>query len=486
MLRRKPKDATTAVIYLYRGRIYAGRGEHSRAITDFDQMIKVIPGAAVAYDERGLSYNAKSEYDRAIADFSQAIKLNPQDDTALNHRGFTYSNKGEYDSALADFEQAIKLNPTDSDAYTGRGVAQNGKDEYDRAIADLDKAIKLNPDSAVAYSYRGFAFGQKGDFDRAMADLDKAIVLDAKYARGYSNRAAIYELRGDHDHAVADFQTALKLNRYLATAADVKKIQAALAAKPIAVVAAPAPRGPANIPPQRRVALVIGNSAYRAVPALANPRRDAGAVAEALRQAGFQTVELAADLDRAGMVKTLLAFRDQADQADWALVYFAGHGIEMNRVNYLIPVDATLADERDVKAQTVSYEELLDATEGAKMLRLVILDACRDNPFKGRMRRSGSTRGSLARGLAPPPEMAPGTLVVYSAKEGEVAADDVDGANSPFARAFVKQIAVPGREVRRLFDYVRDDVLRTTGSRQQPYTYGSLPGEQDFFFVPAR
>jgi uncharacterized caspase-like protein len=247
----------------------------------------------------------------------------------------------------------------------------------------------------------------------------------------------------------------------------------------------PAPHNP-SVAAVRRVALVIGNSSYRAVPVLQNPRRDAEAVADALRQAGFQTVELVTDLDRDGMMKALRAFRDQADKADWALVYFAGHGIEMSRINYLIPVDATLADDRDVKAQTVSYEELLEAIDGARMLRLVILDACRDNPFKGRMRRSGASRGSLTRGLAPPPEMAPGTLVVYSAKEGDVAADDVDGANSPFARAFVRQLTVPGREVRRLFDFVRDDVLRATGSRQQPFTYGSLPGETDFFFVPAR
>jgi hypothetical protein len=90
------------------------------------------------------------------------------------------------------------------------------------------------------------------------------------------------------------------------------------------------------------------------------------------------------------------------------------------------------------------------------------------------------------RGLAPPPEAEPGTLIVYSAKDGEVAADDVDGVNSPFARAFVKQLKVPGREVRRMFDYVRDDVIEATSRRQQPFTYGSVPGRRDFYFVPGR
>jgi uncharacterized caspase-like protein len=128
---------------------------------------------------------------------------------------------------------------------------------------------------------------------------------------------------------------------------------------------------------------------------------------------------------------------------------------------------------------------MLSASERAKVLRLIILDACRVNPFKDRLRRGlALARGNGDRGLAPPPESEAGTLVVYSAKAGEVAADDVDGMNSPFARAFVREIKVPGRDVRRLFDYVRDDVLDDTNNRQEPFTYGSLSGRRDFVFVP--
>jgi uncharacterized caspase-like protein len=130
-----------------------------------------------------------------------------------------------------------------------------------------------------------------------------------------------------------------------------------------------------STPIDRRVALVIGNSQYRSVAFLSNPRRDAKAVADALRQTGFQSVKLAMDLDRDGMVKALRSFRDQADKADWALIYFAGHGIEINRVNYLIPIDAKLRDDRDVPIEGVSYEELLNTIGRAKALRLVILDA---------------------------------------------------------------------------------------------------------------
>jgi uncharacterized caspase-like protein len=207
-------------------------------------------------------------------------------------------------------------------------------------------------------------------------------------------------------------------------------------------------------------------------------------VADALRQAGFETVEME-DLDIAGMVKALQSFRAKADSADWALVYFAGHGIEINRVNYLLPVDAKLADSRDVKRETVSYEDVADAIGGAKALRIIILDACRDNPFRAQMRQTAALRGSLDRGLAAPPETEPGTLVVYSAREGQAAVDG-DGVNSPFALAFVGRLKTPGRDVRRMFDEVRDDVLAATSKRQQPYTYGSLPGSRDFFFVAGK
>ena len=128
---------------------------------------------------------------------------------------------------------------------------------------------------------------------------------------------------------------------------------------------------------------------------------------------------------------------------------------------------------------------MLNALRDAKALRLIVLDACRVNPFRERMHRSISTRDVASRGLVAPPELEPGTLTVFSAKEGDVA-EDGEGLNSPFARAFVAQLKVPGLEVRRVFDNVRDDVIEATRRRQQPYTYGSLPGRKDFVFVSAK
>lgn len=235
--------------------------------------------------------------------------------------------------------------------------------------------------------------------------------------------------------------------------------------------------------PGRRVALIIGNSAYKAVAALPNPRRDADTIADALRRTGFQSVTVANDLTREKLIDALRIFAAEAEKADWAMVYFAGHGIEIGGVNYLIPVDARLAADRDVQFEAVPLEQVMGAAEGAKKFRLVLLDACRDNPFAGQMRRTVATR-SIGRGLAQV-EPDSGTLVVYAAKHGQTALDG-DGANSPFVSALVKRLATPGLEIRKLFDLVRDDVMKETNRRQQPFSYGSVPGSEDFFFVSTK
>jgi uncharacterized caspase-like protein len=164
------------------------------------------------------------------------------------------------------------------------------------------------------------------------------------------------------------------------------------------------------------------------------------------------------------------------------VIYYAGHGVEVAGINYLIPIDASIKSDVDVSLEAVSLDQVINAAERASKLRLIVLDACRDNPFASQMRRTmASATRSVSRGLAQVEPRA-GTLVAYAAKHGETALDG-DGGNSPFATAFVKNLQTPGLEVRRLFDYVRDDVMESTKDRQQPFSYGSISGRQDFFFV---
>ena len=180
--------------------------------------------------------------------------------------------------------------------------------------------------------------------------------------------------------------------------------------------------------------------------------------------------------------RALRDFADRARDADIAVVYYAGHGIEVDGANYLIPVDAKLERDTDIYDEALSLDRILIAIEPAKKLRLVILDACRDNPFAKTMKRTVASR-AIGQGLAKVEPTSPNVLIAYSAKAGSTAADG-DGQNSPFTAALSRHIATPGLDVRRAFGFVRDEVLKTTGNRQEPFVYGSLGGE-DVPLVPA-
>jgi uncharacterized caspase-like protein len=232
----------------------------------------------------------------------------------------------------------------------------------------------------------------------------------------------------------------------------------------------------------KRVALVLGVSKYQQVPRLTNPTRDADAVAALFRQAGFDAVNNQRDVGVADLRRIIREFSESARDADIAVVYYAGHGIEVDGVNYLVPADARLASDFDIEDETVSLDRVLKALEGTKRLRLVILDACRDNPFANSMKRTLASR-SVGRGLAKIEPTMSDTLVAFAAKAGAVASDG-DGANSPFAAALVKHITEPGLDLRLAFGRVRDDVLKSTGNHQEPFVYGSLGG-QTMSLVPA-
>ncbi|MGH6777211.1 MAG: caspase family protein [Bradyrhizobium sp.] len=226
---------------------------------------------------------------------------------------------------------------------------------------------------------------------------------------------------------------------------------------------------------EKRVALVIGDSAYQNAPQLANPVNDAKLIASKLKQAGFDVVESRHDLTGTEMRRALRDFEDKTRGADIAVVYYAGHGIEVGGANYLIPVDAKLKRDSDVYDEAVSLDRVMFAMEPARKLRLVILDACRNNPFVQTMKRSVAMR-SIGRGLAKVEPSDPNTLIAYSAKAGSTAADG-EGKDSPFAMALARHLTTPGLDIRRALGYVRDDVLKATSNRQEPFVYGSLGGE---------
>ena len=228
------------------------------------------------------------------------------------------------------------------------------------------------------------------------------------------------------------------------------------------------------------IALVIGNSAYRHVPQLPNPRNDADDMAAALTRLNFSVTRFE-DLGFDEMRRALLDFGRKARHAEIAILYFAGHGVEMGGENWLIPIDAELRTDADIEQEALALKGVMQAVGGASKLGLVILDACRNNPFAAKMHRT-SLKRAVERGLARV-EPTGSVLVAFAAKDGTTA-DDGDGRNSPFTRALLKYIDTPGLEVNFLFRRVRDDVLAATQREQEPFVYGSLSHEELFLSVP--
>ena len=405
--------------------------------------------------------------------------------------GYQAEQRGDYAEAAkfyrraGDNGDAVSLGALGFLYKEGKGVPQ----DYAEALKLYRRAADLGSISAqisVGVMY-DFGYGVAQDYAEAVKWYRKA--ADQGDATGQFELGMMYELGHgvpmDLTEAAALYRKSADQGntfgkRYLAKLEGVEPGTKDTAAEAVAAppLPPPAPSPPIDQPAENRVALVIGNSGYRTVAGLPNASNDADLVGKALKSAGFSDVAVVKDLDRAGLVAALKDFRGKADKAEWALIYYAGHGIEVGGKNYLVPVDAVLRDARDVETEAISLDQVLTSVDGARTLRLIALDACRENPFAAQMNRPGAQR-AIGRGLA---RIEPGdaTLVFYAAKDGTTAADG-DGVDSPFAQAFAKRIAEPGVEVNLVLRFVISDVEKATGHAQRPVFYGSLPPTLLFF-----
>ena len=343
--------------------------------------------------------------------------------------------------------------------YNVRGLVQHAKREYDEAIDDLTQAIRLRPIYSTYHSNRGRAYNAKREYDRAILDLNQSIRLDPANPLPYWNRAISYENKRERDRALADWRTTLRLDPDNQDA--IKAIRRLEQEK-----AAP------GVVPQNRVALVIGNADYRYGGRLANPVNDANDFANVIRKLGFEVIE-GRNLDKRGMDEKITEFSRKLDNATIGLFFYAGHGIQVDGDNYLIPIDARidggdLRPERSaaLKSASVNIAQVLSKMEAEQRVNLIFLDACRDNPF-GR-----STGVGQAKGLAPI-QNAVGTLTAFATKPHHVALDGV-GRNSPFTTALLQHMTTPGLEIGAVMKRVRVDVIKSTKGEQVPFDESSL------------
>jgi tetratricopeptide (TPR) repeat protein len=404
------------------------------------------------------------------------------------------TRNGNFDAAMADSNEAVRLDPNNVNARALRAAGYVGKGDYDRALTDLKEARRLDPRSFLTANVFGVYYNTKGEYDRALTELNEAIRLNPNGMYAYKNRGITYEHKGEHDKALADFRKALSFDpegkeRVGREAWEgIERVQqklAALRAKPAPTVAptpAPtvAPTSPSLVTAlptdsRRRVALVIGNGKYQFAAPLPNPPNDAADIAKALRKLGFDVVE-GRDLDRPGMDNAIRQFGRKLDGADIALFFYAGHGLQVNGKNYLVPVDAKLERPGDLTLDAVDISTVLAQMEAEKRVNLIFLDACRDNPLARSLARSLGTRSSaVGQGLASI-QSAIGTMIAYATQPDNVALDG-EGRNSPFTAALLKHLVTPGLEIGALMKRVRADVIAATREKQVPWDHSSLIGD---------
>ena len=464
---------------------------------------------AIAFHNRGSAQYRKGDYARAIADLTSAIELDPKLAEAFNTRAWAYYYKWEpdYGSAIADATRAIELDPKLAerdpklaDGFARRAAGAYNRTEYDRAIVEATRANQLDPKNVLAFLSRGRAYNEKGDYERAIADLTRGIELSPTFANSHLYRGVAHLKIGKLDLARADLTKALELKPdYPEAKAKLAELeQAEAVAKggvaasspaaaqpttepaPTAQTAVASPQAPASplvaAPPGKRVALVIGNAQYQNIGRLDNPANDARLIAQALKEDGFELVGDSAqlDLDKASLERAVQEFGNRLQGADVALFYYAGHGVQVRGANYLVPVNANPTKETDVDFQMLDANLVLRQMESAgTRLNLVMLDACRNNPFAGRGLRA--TGGGLAQMQAPE-----GTLISFATEPGTVAQDGSDG-NSPYTKALAEIIRTPGLGIFDTFNQVGLKVKQRTGGAQRPWL-SSSPIEGVFYF----
>jgi tetratricopeptide (TPR) repeat protein len=504
-----------ATVYFWRAVGWNKKGDYAKVIADTTEALRLKPNQAL-YNMRGSAYFDKGEDDIAIADFNDALRIGPPNATIFHNRGNARHSKGDNARAIADYDEAIRLNPKQAYSYQNRGVAKQALGDLDGALADINDAIRLNPALPSPLINRTVIWRAKGDFDHTILDATEAIGLAKANApvatltppgsvliSAYLHRALAFEAKGDYEHAKQDFNATLER-----VASDVgskanqatAKVRLSLLSEAVApfplpprtATSTPSPQeqaATATPPPPvasnsggRRVALVIGNGAYAHVKALPNPPNDARSIAKSLRDIGFAVSE-GVDLDRAAMQKMTRDFLRDAVRAQVALVYYAGHGVQIDGRNYLVPVDVQLRAGADITEGMIDMDTILAGLGDQVRTNILIFDACRNNPLEPQVASAAPNRAiETGAGLAAP--MAPaagatlgaGTLIAFATAPGKVALDG-EGANSPFSAALLRHLGTSGLEVQQMLTRVRAEVVSTTKNKQVPWSNSSLLGE---------
>lgn len=490
-LRLAPNGPEAAVAYANRAVILNRREDYQRELADWDKVIEIYHDAGGYRSGRALTRLLVGDTEGAIADADEVVRARPVGLSYMNRCGI-YIQLKQWDAALKDCDEALRQEPLNGTFISGRARVLLELGRTEEALTAAELALRVSGNRAGALRVHGLVLAALGRHVEAIDDFSSSIQLDDDATAGtYARRAASYEALGMRTQALADYRKATELEVTTPSERELR-IRARQKVAELEALIAAAPASTATLPKEaakpiamgRRIALVIGIGAYEAITPLPNPSNDAKAMAAVFRRLGFAEVMELANPSRARLEEAVKNFGDKAAEADWAVVFYAGHGMQIDGRNFLIPADATLGRASHVEYETVPLDRVMGSASEAKKLGLVILDACRNNPFLQRMRQDGRSSRAIGVGLARV-EPKRGELVAFATRDGHLAADGA-GADSPFTEGMLEHIEEPDIDIRLFFSKVRDTVLAKTRNEQEPFTYHSLPGEGLFFKMSAQ
>jgi tetratricopeptide (TPR) repeat protein len=376
------------------------------------------------YGDRSVAYYGLKEYDRAAQDCERALSFRPNDVPSLDNCGDAYSELGNFDRALQYFNTALDNKPGHPNALVGRGQTYLMMGRRDDAFNDCNKALQLEPRS--------------GGARRCLGDL--------------------YRAQGNIPEAIRNYTELLSINPF----SQVRDVLAELTHNPILK--------------EKRVALVIGNGAYKSAP-LDSSVNDANDVAAALTKLGFAVIKNT-DLDLFAMQNIFKRFARRAKDADVALVYYSGHGGQYKDANYLVPVETGLQWLRDPTVGFAEYINLQGKVDGIKNLgrtRILIVDACRtEGGFENIEKKYGPDTRPL--------DAAQGMYIAYASAPDHYSYDGGQvSRNSPFTQALLRNLTTRGVELRELFTRVRNEAYADSGHKQISQTWDNMPNEFRFY-----
>jgi hypothetical protein len=458
-----------------------------------DRLIKATPANAELKAIRGQVLEILGgDSVAAIAAYSEALDANVEKKAiTLNNRARAYFNLAEYGKSIADSTAALAFEPNAHEIYATRASAHVRLKQFDGAVKDYTKALALKPDDQAYHMDRAASYLFLDDLKSAEADL--AIVrgfpqVDTAALQRAEALFAAYRAGGVKQMTALVYGDQSAGHLQLDTAPD------AAAADKLAVNDTGEAEGAGSkqsldvtlqAPPDlgRRVALVIGNGAYGDGMALPNPPNDAKAMAATLGTLGFDVVTVI-DGTRSAMTEAMYQFATKAEGADAAMVFYAGHGMQVDNVNYLMPIDASLESRADLKHKFIKADTLIDDLASVKGMRMVVLDACRNNPLSRsiKVKLAAMTNRAVDQSAGLADMKAEGVLIAFATQPNEVASDGVGTQNSPFTTALLKHMQTPGIEIDTMFKRVRTDVSQVTDGVQLPQTVNSSIGE--FYLVP--